>query len=125
MRAGRLDRLVTIQRKTSEISEGGSVTNTWETVVLRRPASLAPVRGEERFSDPAHLAEQQVEFRVHYSKDVAEMSPLWRIINPALEEGSPEPIPAGHTIYDVAAVHEVGRHEALQIIAVRRPDSLS
>lgn len=124
MRAGKLDRLVTIQRKLSEISEGGSVLNTWTTVSLRRPASMAPVRGEERFSEPSRIAEEQVEFRIHSSNDVAAISPLWRIINPALDEGSPEPIPEGHTVYDIAAVHEIGRRE-LQIIAIRRPDALS
>jgi hypothetical protein len=86
---------------------------------------MAPVRGEERFSEPGHLAEEQVEFRIHYSLNVAEMSPLWRIINPALDEGSPEPIPDGHTIYDIVAVHELGRREGLQIITIRRPDVLS
>jgi hypothetical protein len=85
---------------------------------------MTPVRGEERFSEPGRIAEEQVEFRIHSSNDVAAMSPLWRIINPALEEGSPEPVPDGHTVYDIAAVHKIGRRD-LQIIAIRRPDALS
>lgn len=126
MRAGRLDRLITIQRKTSIISDAGGVTETWATVgSLRRAASMNPVRGEERFSNPQISALEQIEFRIHYSADVAALSPQDRIIYPALEDASPLNDPAAVGIHDVLAVHEIGRREGLQIITQRRADVLT
>lgn len=123
MRGGRLDRLITIQRKTSTASDSGEPQDTWTTIApLRRPASMAPVRGDERFNIPQISALEQIEFRIRYSSDVAALSPQDRIIHPALSADSPEP--AVRKIHDVLAVHEIGRREGLQIITQRRPDVL-
>lgn len=123
MRAGRLDRLITIQRKSVTASDSGEPQESWATVgTLRRAASMSPVKGDERFSNPQINALEQVEVRVRYSADVAALTPQDRIIYPALEEASPENTPAGRNIYDVLAVHEIGRREGLQIITQRRPD---
>lgn len=126
MRAGRLDRLVTIQRKTSTISHSGAVQESWATHgALRRAAYMAPVRGDERFSNPQVNALEQTEFRIRYSADVVDLSPQDRIIYPALDEASPLNSPTTRHVYDVLAVHEIGRREGLQIITQRRADVLT
>lgn len=122
MRAGRLDRLITIQSKASTISASGGVTEAWTTIANRRPASMSPVRGDERFSAPGIVAFEQIEFRIRYSADVADLSPQDRIIYPALGTDSPAEVPEERRIHDVLAVLEIGRREGFQIITQRRPD---
>jgi hypothetical protein len=74
---------------------------------------------------PEKVAYERVEFRVRYSADVAALSPLDRIIHPALTEA--EAADAGHVIparaiFDVLGVLEIGRREGLRIITERRAD---
>ena len=122
MRAGRLDRLVTIQRKTLTNSESGEPIETWTNIAHRRAASMTPVRGDERFSDPQLVGQEQIEFRVRYSAEIAALTPQDRILHPALSEDSPEDDPTTRQIHDVLAVHEIGRREGLQIMTLRRAD---
>ena len=122
MRAGKLDRLIDIQRSSSGTSSSGEVIAGWQTIVTRRAASYAPVVGTERFNAPQVAALQQVEFRIRYSADVASLSPLDRVVYPALDASSP---PADFSrLYDILAVNEIGRREGLAIIAARRADVL-
>ncbi|MPZ58441.1 MAG: hypothetical protein GEU91_18500 [Rhizobiales bacterium] len=125
MRAGRLDRLITIQRKTVTLSPSGEPVETWMTIAARRSASMAPVHGDERYSDPQRVAQDQIEFRIRYSSNVAELTPQDRIIHPALPADLPEPEPETRQIHDVLAVHELGRREGLRIITQRRADVLA
>jgi head-tail adaptor len=122
MRYGRLDRQITIQRKTVTQSASGDPVETWATLA-RRWASMDKLSGDERFNAPQILAQQQTEFQVRWSGDLAGLSPLDRIVYPALADASPEPTPTAGSIYDVLAVHEIGRREGLQIVAVRRADA--
>lgn len=125
MRAGRLDRLVTIQRKTSTPSDSGEPQETWATIsgFLRMPAAMRPVKGDERLEAPPQLVgQEQVEFRVRYCAALAGLNPLDRVIHPALEEASPENTPGTRAVHDILAVHEIGRREGLQILTVRRAD---
>jgi head-tail adaptor len=120
MRAGQLDRRVTLQRKQSTRSPSGQVVETWESLGTRF-AHVEPVSGEERFSAPQYAAREQVEFHVRWSLVTASLTPLDRIVYPAVE-GSPEPLPTEAAIYDVMAVHEIGRREGLRIMTARRVD---
>lgn len=122
MRAGRLDRRITIQRRSTAASSSGEPVETWTTIVTRRAASMSPVRGEERFGEPQLVAREQVEFQVRWSADVAALQPQDRVIYPALSESSPEDEPDVRNIYDVHAVHEVGRREGVRLITERRAD---
>lgn len=124
MRAGRLDRLITIQRKTSTASDSGEPVDGWAAIgAVRRAASVwTPPAGEESFRDPQLVAREKVEWLIRYSADVAALTPQDRIIYPALSEASPEDVPDQRNIYDVAAVHEYGRREGLRIVTARRPD---
>jgi head-tail adaptor len=114
-----LVRYITIQRRSVTQSSSGEEVATWGTVVQRRLASVSPTRGDERFSQPQYAAKQTTEFRIRYSNDVADLTPLDRIVYPAIGEGEEAP---ATSIYDVLAVHELGRRETLQVVAFRRAD---
>jgi head-tail adaptor len=120
MRAGRLDRRVAIQRKTVVLHDDGSAVETWSTIATRW-ASVNPVSAAERFSVPQIGATQETEFQVRYSEDIADLSPLDRLVYP-IPTGSPEVIP-DTSVFDIAAVHEIGRRDGLRIIAIRRNDT--
>lgn len=97
----------------------GAPVETWSAIATKRAASVGPVSGDERFSEPQWAAKQQTEFLVRWSDSIADLSPLDRVVYPPAPAAGNIP---GRTIYDVAAVHEVGRREGLRIIAVRRAD---
>lgn len=127
MQAGRLDRLITIQRNTPTSGEDGQPSDSWATVgALRRHASVRPVRGEERFTADQFVALEQIEFRIRYADTVADLTPLDRILYPALTEAevgsSPPTTIETRRIYNIMAVHEIGRREGLQILTARRAD---
>lgn len=125
MRAGRLDRLIDIQRKTTTLSDSGEPVETWTNLVTRRAASMSPVKGDERFAVPELVANEQIEFRVRYSSSLLNLTPQDRVIYPALSEDSPEDEPTTRQIHEILAVHEIGRREGLQIITQRRPDVIA
>lgn len=122
MRFGRLDRVITIQRKSTTSSDSGEPVETWANIATRRAASVAPVRGDERFTGEQLVANDQIEFRVHYSQTLAELSPLDRVLYPAPNAGEEADV-AERSIHDIIAVHEIGRREGLQIITTRRADA--
>lgn len=125
MKAGSLDRRVTIQRKTETPSPSGEPEVTWANISVRRPASMWPVRGDERFASPEETAYEQIEFRVRYSADVAALSPLDRVIHPALtaeQAADLNYVIPTRSIHDVLGVLEIGRREGLKIITQRRAD---
>jgi head-tail adaptor len=121
VRAGRLDRLITIQRRTDTPSDSGEPVPTWSNIVARRPASFMPVRGDERFSGEGYVATDQVEFRVRYSSEIATLNPKDRILYPAPDVGE-EDDAATRAVYNVIEVRELGRRAGLQIFAYRMPD---
>jgi SPP1 family predicted phage head-tail adaptor len=122
MRAGRLDRRVTIQRKSDSYSASGEPVETWSTLATRW-AYVAPVSGDERFSTPQLVARQQSEFGVRWSSDISDLTPLDRIVYPPVPDTSPAPPIPSTSIYDIVEVHEIGRREGFKIIAVRRADT--
>lgn len=120
MRAGRLNDLITIQRKTVSSSDSGEQMETWSSIAERRMADVFPLRGEERFGGEQLVARQQTEFRIRLSQDVAAVSPLDRIVYPALTSSSP---PDEGAVYDVLSTDPVDDGKSLRIIAARRADA--
>jgi len=117
MRAGQLDTRVALQRKTTTYSGSGDPVDTWSTLV-ERWAGLRPLTGVEANASEQWVAREQTEFMVRWSQEIAALSPLDRVICPADDASlSPE---VARSVYDIVAVHEVGRNEALRIIAARR-----
>lgn len=122
MRAGRLDRLVTIQRKTDSYSEVGEPISVWADMAHREPASVTPLAGTERFGGDQFVAKEQTEFRVRYQQALSDLSPLDRIVYPAPSSPN-EQDPELSVTYDVMAVHEIGRMEGLRILAARHSET--
>lgn len=124
MRAGRLDRLIDIQRKTVTHSDSGAPQVTWTNIASRRAASATSPRGDERWGEPQLLATEQMEFRIRWSAELSELSPLDRIIYPALDVGDPLPDDEqDRRFFDIQWVSEIGRREGLLVAAVRRADT--
>jgi head-tail adaptor len=126
IRAGSLDRRVTIQRRTVTQSESGEATEAWANVSLRRPASMWPLKSDdETFRSPETVSYERVEFRVRYSADVADLSPVDRVIHPALtaeQAADLSYVIPTRSIYDVLGTLEIDRRKGIRIITKRRAD---
>lgn len=125
MRAGPLDRRIDIQRRTVTESGSGFQVEAWTNIVSRRPASYRPLKGEERFVNPQVVASEQVEFKIRYGSSVADLTPLDRIIYPALSADSPPTEVPKTSVYEILAVNELGRRDGFSIIAQRRADAIN
>ena len=109
--AGALDRRVIIERTASPSvqSPSGQPVEIWEVLVGPVWASIAPLRGSERSADPNVSAHEEVEIRLRWSSAVANVDPKDRVAH-------------RNQLYDILAVHEIGRREGLRIIARRKAD---
>lgn len=128
MSAGKLDRKVTIQRKSVTQLPSGEPVETWANLSLRRSASMWPFKAAEGFTAPERTAYEQIEFRVRYSSDVAALTPQDRVIHPALTEAQAADVDyviPERSIHDVLGVLEINRREGLRIITNRRADVLT
>lgn len=124
MRAGKLDRKITIQRKAVTQSTSGAEVEQWADRVHRRSASYFPVSGDERFGGDQWASREQVEFTIRYSDNLADLSPLDRVIYPAPTEANTTNSDQG-TVFEIMAVHEVDRRKGLRILAARRSEATS
>src|SRR4030095_3505574 len=116
MRYGRLDRRITIQRRSVAQDNSGEPIESWTNLSARRAASVAPLTGSERLVGENIVAKEQVEFRTRWSTVIADLSPLDRIIYPSSDS------PEDSYVYDIIQASEVGRREMMLIIAVREAD---
>lgn len=99
MRAGRLDRRLTIQSRTTAADAQGQQIETWSDVATVW-ASKRDLRGREYFAANATNADVSTTFEIRYRSDVT-------VLHRVVCEG---------TTYDVQQVSEIGRREGLQII---------
>ena len=117
MRAGRLDRRITIQRKATTQNEWGEPVEMWLSVSHRRAAGKREMDGQERFTADQWVGRQQVEFTIRH----IDLGPLDRIIYPApLDENVQEPSPM--TIYDIMGTKEIGRGKGFWVKTARRTE---
>lgn len=121
MRGGTLDRRIAIQRVTVTQSPSGEEQETWATLSTR-PARYEFLAGDERFAADQFVARGQVAFTVRWASAIADVSPLDRIIYPASALNDSPAAPLQNKTYDIIAVQEIGRHEALRIITAVRQD---
>lgn len=112
-----LDRRIDIERKSVSQDSYGGETESWTKIATRLAAWYGAVSGDERFVSDQFSATQQVEFRIRYREQFADLSPLDRIIYPASSSS-----PGEGAVYNILEVREMGRREALSIIAVRSTD---
>lgn len=118
-RAGILDTRVVLQRKSVSYSNSGDATETWTTLGTRW-ADYAPLTGSEVNIDAQWVAKEQVQFTVRWDRDIANLSPLDRVVCPASDATvSPE---VTRSIYDVMAVHSPDLNDTLKILTARRAD---
>jgi len=122
VRGGTLDRTIAIQRVTITQSPSGEERETWSTLSTR-PARYEWLDGTERFGGDQFVAKGQVAFTVRWSTAIADVSPLDRIVYPASALANSPTEPLNNKLYDIIAVQEVGRNEALRIIAAARQDA--
>lgn len=116
MMGGSLDRRIALQRGSVSNSDTGEQEHTWATLATRWARKL-PVSGVERFGTEQLEAREQVEFRIRWSTDLADLQPTDRVIEPAADATNPP----NRSIYDIIAVLELGRHEGIRLITARRP----
>lgn len=100
MRAGRLDRRIVIERPVSTTDTFGASIQTW-TEVATVWASVRQLRGQEYLSAQAGQAEVDAVFKLRYRAD---LTPVMRITY-------------GGANYDIKSISEIGRREALEIMA--------
>jgi SPP1 family predicted phage head-tail adaptor len=113
---GRLDRRIILQRRSSDLSASGDPVGTWSTIATRW-ASVVPVRGTEQFAIPQITSKEIVEIGIRYSAATADLHPGDRVVFPSSADPAATPI----VVYDILAVHELGRREGQKIIAERQP----
>lgn len=115
IKAGDLDRRISVQRSTPTDDSYGEPIPSWAQIGRVRWARYRPLSGQERFAADQFIAQEQVEFTIRWSTDLEDLNPKDRIVYPA--EGS-----ANSTIYDIMAVHEIGRREGWRILTARRAE---
>ena len=125
MQAGQLDRRIIIQSKRETRDAHGQPIPIWTTIGRTRWANYRPMKGTERFSSDQFIARQQVEFQVRWTKDLANLSPMDRVIFPAsaIDNDGDSPGLADSDTYEIMAVHEYGRRQMLRILTARRSET--
>lgn len=109
MKAGQLDRQVTLQRAQTVKDAFGNPVETWTDMVRDLAASATPVSDAERVRGAEVAAVITHRFQVRWG-------PAWSDLDPAdrlLFEGQ---------IYNIGAVKELGRRVGLEISASARAD---
>lgn len=102
VRAGKFDKVITLQRQSNAKSNYGAVKREWQDVATLR-ASIEPISGREYFSGAFQIGESITRIRVRYRPDL--------VIDRKMRIKYGERI---FSIYDVIDFHE--RHEELQLM---------
>jgi SPP1 family predicted phage head-tail adaptor len=107
MRAGKLDRRLTIQRKVTTSSPSGEPIETWSPLAIVW-GEARPVPGDEKFGAQQLIATSLMTFRIR-----------WR---PDLNVTVNDRISYSGRLWDLLDVREIGRREGLEIEAKARTD---
>lgn len=100
MRAGRLDRRITLLRQTETQGADGAPIRTWSEVG-KVWAEVVPVGGKERLQAPQTIAEQTARIRIRYRAGV---DVQMRIEHAGL-------------LWEIQGLAEIGRREGIEITA--------
>ena len=100
MRAGRLDRKVTIQTFTATQNDYGEPVETW-TTLADVWAERTPLSGREAFISDQMAALSLIKYRIRYRSDVDTKA---RISDAGV-------------YYNIRSVQIIGRNEGLEIVA--------
>ncbi len=105
MRAGKMDRFITIEEFTAVQDAFGQETETW-TEFATVWAEKVDIKARERFAAQQDLAEETTRFRMRYLQGI---TPKMRIVDD------------GKT-YDIEGIAELGRRVGMEITATARAD---
>lgn len=105
MRAGRLDRRITIQGKTVAQSASGEPQETWSDIATVW-AQARPNRGAERFATMQSVGSAVMTFSIRWRANVS-------VLNR---------ISFDHELWDILDVREIGRRVGLEIDCTARAD---
>lgn len=108
MRAGDLDRRVTIERFTTTRDDFNNPVPDW-AVLATVSASVEHIRDAERWTAQEVGASATMRFQIRYSSTVADLNAKDRLVYD------------GDT-FDIVAVKEIGRRQGLEITAAARAD---
>lgn len=100
MKAGELDRRITIEEYTETQDDYGEPIKEW-VVLATVWAQVTPVRGTERYVAQQVSGEAETRFRIRWRDDVTDKMRI-------LYEDA---------YYNINAILEIGRHEGLEIMA--------
>ncbi|NBB67551.1 phage head closure protein [Mannheimia haemolytica] len=102
VRAGKFDKVITIQKLVIGSNNYGSVKREWQDVKTIR-ASIEPLQGREYFSGPFQLGENITRIRIRYQPD--------------LQVDRKMRIKYGDKLFDVySVIDSKERHEEIQIM---------
>ncbi|QIM64291.1 phage head closure protein [Frederiksenia canicola] len=102
VRAGRFDKVITLQRVLPKSNNYGSVKRDWEDVKTIR-ASIEPLQGREYFSGPFMMGENITRIRIRYQPD--------------LKIDRKMRVKYGEQIFDIySVIDSKERHEELQLM---------
>jgi head-tail adaptor len=104
MRAGRLDRLISVQR-AAVVDDGFQTRPGAWAEIAKLPAAYAPAKGSERYEMSSRRAEMPVGFHIRWSPQAAGFTTSDRV----LYQGKP---------YDIISIVELGRHDTLELQCV-------
>lgn len=106
MRAGKLDRRITIEQAAYSQDDFGQEQPVW-TTFAERAAQRMDMKGTERFAANQVMATITATFRIRY---LPGLKPTMRIVH----EGK---------TYDITGIAELGRRRGLEITATARADN--
>ena len=103
MRAGLLDRRITLQQPTETQSDSGEIISTWSDVATVH-AQLVNLPGSERFAYQQTIGRAFMTLRMRYSSITKQITVKWRVVMD------------GRAL-DIADVRETRTREEIQIDA--------
>ncbi|RJP54170.1 MAG: head-tail adaptor protein [Anaerolineaceae bacterium] len=109
MRAGALDRRLTIQEKVITQSDSGEEQVTWSTIATVWAQKIEN-RGSERFAAQQYVGHSVRTFKIRYSSTVAAVTTEHRLVYDGVN-------------YDITDVRELGRREGIEIDAYAPSES--
>jgi SPP1 family predicted phage head-tail adaptor len=108
LRAGDLDRRVTLERFTTSVDAYNEPVKAWG-VLASRAASYEPLSDGERFRASETAAEASARFVIRWSNAVADLNPKDRLIFESV-------------VHEIVNVKTIGRREGIEITCSARAD---
>ena len=107
MRAGAMDRRITIETQSSSRDSYGGVTESFSTLVTSLPAQIVHKKGGEVYETAQRDGTVEKTFRIRWRADVSVRDRIKFTTDRGITE-----------IYDIIDIKEFGRREALEITGV-------